>query len=107
MKSQTDIASFVIVGWIIMKFKKLVCIMLAVFFASMATACNTNANVRNSNDSKSEEEMETVERYDEYSLDVYMKPLWEGKIVYSETIMLVGREDEAPLLYPATEIISV
>ena len=45
-----------------MKFKKLVCIMLAGFFASMATACNTNANVRNSNDSKSEEEMETVER---------------------------------------------
>ena len=90
-----------------MKFKKLVCIMLAGLFASMATACNTNVNVRNSNDSKSEEEMETVERYDEYSLDVYMKPLWEGKIVYNETIMFVGREDEAPLLYPATEIISV
>ena len=90
-----------------MKFKKLVCIMLAGLFASMATACNTNANVRNSNDSKSEEEIEPVERYDEYSLDVYMKPLWEGEIVYNETIMFVGREDEAPLLYPATEIISV
>lgn len=59
MKSQADTASFFIVGWIIMKFKKLVCIMLAGLFASMAIACNTNANVSNSNDSKSEEEMET------------------------------------------------
>lgn len=42
-----------------MKFKKLVCIMLAGLFASMAIACNTNANVSNSNDSKREEEMET------------------------------------------------
>ncbi|MBE5742984.1 MAG: hypothetical protein E7360_06710 [Clostridiales bacterium] len=36
-----------------------------------------------------------------------MKPIWEEEIVYNETVMFVGREDEAPLLYPATEIISV
>lgn len=52
-------------------------------------------------------EIEQVADFTKYDLDVYMKPIWSGEIVYNETVMLVGRGDYAPLLYPATEILSV
>ena len=52
-------------------------------------------------------EEDELQKFDEYNLDVYMKPLWEGDLVYNETLMFVGDSDFAPLLYPATEIISV
>lgn len=52
-------------------------------------------------------EREELQDFDEYNLDVYMKPLWSGDIVYNETLMFVGKNDIAPLLYPAVEIISV
>lgn len=47
-----------------------------------------------------------VLKHDKYDLSLYMKPFWEGEIVYNETVMFVGDED-APLMYPATEILSV
>lgn len=48
-----------------------------------------------------------AQKFGEYNLDIYMKPLWDGDIVYNETLMFVGEEDCAPLLYPVVEIISV
>ena len=48
-----------------------------------------------------------MHKVNQYDLDIYMKPLWEGDVVYNETLMFVGEEDCAPLLYPAVEIISV
>ena len=36
-----------------------------------------------------------------------LAPIWTGNTVYDEVIMLVGKNDAAPLLYPATEIISI
>ncbi|MBQ3020018.1 MAG: SGNH/GDSL hydrolase family protein [Clostridia bacterium] len=54
-----------------------------------------------------DKELEQVEDFTKYDLDVYMKPIWSGEIVYNETVMLVGKGDYAPLLYPATEILSV
>ena len=48
-----------------------------------------------------------LQKFDKYNLDIYMKPLWDGDVVYNETLMFIGEEDCAPLLYPAVEIISV
>ena len=45
--------------------------------------------------------------YDKYDLDSYMTPLWEGNTVYNESVMFVGEDDKASLLYTPTEIISV
>ena len=44
---------------------------------------------------------------DEYDRGVYLKPLWYTREVYNETVLFVGLEDEAPLLYPVSEIVSV
>lgn len=49
--------------------------------------------------------------YDRYTLGAYMTPVWEGDIVYNETLMFVENEDgsldPAPLLYELEEIISL
>lgn len=44
--------------------------------------------------------------YRKYNLETYTLPIWEGNIVYNETLMFVG-EKEAPLLYYPDEIIAV
>ena len=45
--------------------------------------------------------------YDAYDLESYMTPIWEGNTVYNESVMFVGKDDAAPLLYTPSEIISV
>jgi hypothetical protein len=46
-----------------------------------------------------------------YNLDEYLKPLWEGSVVYDESVMVVrdnfGNVPLQPLAYKATRIISV
>ncbi len=36
-----------------------------------------------------------------------LSPLWQGELVYRETVMFVGHGDRAPLLYPPKQILSV
>lgn len=45
--------------------------------------------------------------YDQYDLNTYMRPVWDGRVVHNETVMFIGKEDRISLLYPADEIISV
>lgn len=45
--------------------------------------------------------------YDKYDLDSYMTPIWDSNIIYNETVMFVGIDDKASLLYDADQIISV
>lgn len=42
-----------------------------------------------------------------YDLETYVKPVWEGDIVYYETVLFVGENDCAPLLYPIEEVLGV
>jgi hypothetical protein len=42
-----------------------------------------------------------------YSLEKYLLPIWQGDTVYNETVLFVGEEDVAQLLYPIKEIVSV
>jgi len=42
-----------------------------------------------------------------YDLETYVKPIWEGDTIYYETVLFVGEEDCAPLLYPIDEVIGV
>ncbi len=53
------------------------------------------------------EVLETLREYDEYNLYTYLSPYWKSKVMYNETVMFVGANDEAPLLYQPTEIVSV
>ena len=47
-----------------------------------------------------------MEEYREYNHETYTIPIWEGSVVYNETVMFVG-EKEAPLLYYPDKIIAV
>ena len=67
-------------------------------------------------DEKETEEMQTeairddlasVGVYDKYDLDSYMSPIWSGKVIHNETVMFVGIDDKASLLYDADRILSV
>ena len=42
-----------------------------------------------------------------YSQEAWLKPLWYTREVYNETVMFVGADDEAKLLYDAEDIIAV
>ncbi len=44
---------------------------------------------------------------DRYDLLTSMEYLWEGSVVYNESVMFVGKEDKAPLLYTPDKILSV
>ena len=54
-----------------------------------------------------EEDLSSVGIYDRYDLDTYMRPIWSDKVIHNETVMFVGIDDQASLLYDADEIISV
>lgn len=54
-----------------------------------------------------EEDLSSVGIYDRYDLDTYMRPIWSDKVIHNETVMFVGIDDKASLLYDADEIISV
>lgn len=42
-----------------------------------------------------------------YDLETYILPFWEGETVYYETVLCVGEEDCAQLLYPIDEVVGV
>ena len=42
-----------------------------------------------------------------YDLKTYVKPIWEGDTIYYETVLFVGEEDCAPLLFPIKEVVAV
>jgi hypothetical protein len=43
----------------------------------------------------------------DFKYEEELSPIWTGNTVYDETVMFVGKNDVAPLFYPATEIISI
>ena len=53
------------------------------------------------------DDLASVGVYDKYTLDTYMSPIWSGQVVHNETVMFVGIDDQASLLYDADRIISV
>ena len=80
------------------------------------TACgdvdstNSTSSIESTDSSSimdSGEEEEALRDYDSYNLNTYLVPYWDTKIMYNETVMFVGADDEAPLLYTPTEIVSV
>lgn len=50
---------------------------------------------------------EMILPYAQYSAETYLKPFWYTREIYHETVMFVGEDDEARLLYDADEILSV
>ena len=50
---------------------------------------------------------EDLMEYGSYSLETWLKPFWYTREIYNETLMFVGENDQAALLYEADQILSV
>ena len=55
---------------------------------------------------------ESYMEYTEYNLDTYMKPMWQGNVMYNEIVMFfpngqTKKVDPAPLLYKPKKVVSV
>lgn len=48
-----------------------------------------------------------VGKFSEYDLDTWMRPLWEGRVIHNESVMLTGIYDKAKLLHKPDEILGV
>ena len=44
---------------------------------------------------------------DQFDLDTWMTPIWRGRTAYHESVMFIGDEGRAPLLYDPVRIVSV
>ena len=71
------------------------------------SAAGVEGKVSEIPDKEPDNSLASVGVYDEFNIDSYMKPIWDGKVVHNETVMFVGKDDKAPLLYTADKIISV
>ena len=116
--------------------KKLFAILLAAFMLFDLVACNgtENNNASGSTSKETTPEITTPEvttpetttpevttpeittpevttppepEFDEFRFGNELIPIWVGDTVYEETVMFVGTDDIVPLLYPATEIVSI
>lgn len=56
---------------------------------------------------KNNSQSSAVGIYDRFDLDTWLRPIWKGSVVYNETVMFLGEDDRAPLLYTPDRIISV
>ncbi len=45
--------------------------------------------------------------YEGFDLDTWLRPIWKGSVIHNETVMFLGEDDKAPLLYTPDKIISV
>jgi hypothetical protein len=80
-------------------------LIIVLILSSCSTKNNSNDNINTDDENKQEEDI--ILTYDSYNLNAYMTPFWNTKIVYNETLMFVGKDDKAPLMFLAEEIISV
>ena len=91
--------------------KKLLCGAFAMVLALTSLAgCKQSGNASSSSIEEAPASLAPKDElmdYDEYTMEAYLKPYWYTREVYNETIMFVGAEDEARLMYDASEIISV
>ena len=53
------------------------------------------------------ENKENIKPYTDYNIEYATISFWKNTIMYNESIMFVGKESIAPLLYTLTEIISI
>ncbi len=70
-------------------------------------ACGRSGTGEENNSAQINDEPVKVGVYNMYDLETYMEPVWNGRVVHNETVMFLGKDDQATLLYEADEILSV
>ena len=87
--------------------KKWILWLTSVAMACSMVACGGGGDGSTSSMDSGVDSMEELRDYDQFDLNTYLTPFWKNKVVYNETVMFVGANDEAKLLYTPTEIVSV
>ena len=85
--------------------KKIIAFITATAAAFSCGACGNGSS--SDTTKKKLAPVEDLVDYSTYSLKTWLKPLWYTREVYNETVMFVGENDCAELLYDAEDIISV
>lgn len=87
--------------------KRFGAILLVFALLCNAVACNQSDAGEEGNLTQKNDGPVNIGVYDMYDLETYMIPIWDGRVVHNETVMFLGMDDKASLLYDADEIISV
>lgn len=87
--------------------KQWLAIVLAGILGCSIVSCKQLSNNKEGNLTQKNDGPVNIGVYNMYDLDTYMRPIWDDRIIHNETVMFVGKDDEATLLYDADEIISV
>lgn len=80
--------------------KIIVCLALSMLFCF--TGCGSSKQ-----DQKNLPPLGEIMDYTRFSPEVYLKPFWYTREIYNETVMFVGQNDTAKLLYEPEQILSV
>ena len=90
-------------------FKKVIFRMLAfvLILAFCLASCGEKPGTEDIPENTDENEYTQLLPFSEYNLDTYIKPYWKGSIEYNETVLFLGEDDEAQLLYDVDDIIAV
>ena len=86
--------------------KKFCCLLFALAIGFCAIGCAPPAEKDAEEEDPGDKE-ETLLEYEQYNRETYLVPFWTGKVIYNETLLFVGKEDRAPLMYTPDEVISV
>lgn len=90
-----------------MKNRMVSILVLILIFACSLVSCKRLSNNKNDDITNENDGPVNIGVYDMYDLETYMMPVWDGRVVHNETVMFLGMDDKATLLYDADEIISV
>lgn len=82
------------------------------FCALLAGAILAVSGCGGSPTGESSEEIQLAEKgelmeYTSYNLEAWLRPFWNTREVYNETVLFVGERDEARLMYKPAHILSV
>ena len=87
--------------------KRLWAILLVFALLCSTVACGQSNVDEEGNLTQKNDGLVNIGVYNMYDLETYMTPLWDGRVVHNETVMFLGMDDKATLLYDADEILSV
>ena len=87
--------------------KRFWAILLGFMLLCSTVACGQSNADEEGNLTQKNDGPDNIGVYDMYDLETYMMPIWDGRVVHNETVMFLGMDDKATLLYDADEIISV
>lgn len=81
--------------------------LLSVFAFGCGTVPDSGTSDGTPDDTPALAQKGEIMQYTQYNLGAWLKPIWNTREIYNETVLFVGEEDAAPLLYTPAQVLSV